>query len=61
MAVVPLSKTSGVDTVTVRDEIEIQEGAVPQVGVAAPSDFYNVRVSVLMQLLFELYAASDHV
>ena len=61
MAVVPLSKTSGVDTVTVRDEIEIQEGAVPQVGVAAPSDFYNVSVSVLMQLLFELYAASDHV
>ena len=49
MAVVPLSKTSGVDTVTVRDEIEIQEGAVPQVGVAAPSDFYNVRVSVYEQ------------
>ena len=60
MAEVPLSVTSVVDTVIVRDEIEIQEGAVPQVGVAAPSDFYNVSVSVAMQLLFELYAASDH-
>ena len=60
VAEVPLSETSAVDTEIVRDEIEIQEGIVPQVGVAAPSDFYNVSVSVAMQLLFELYAASDH-
>ena len=58
VAEVPISETSEVDTVIVRDEIEIQEGTVPQVGVAAPSDFYNVNVSVAMQLLFELYAAT---
>ena len=45
-AEVPLSEISEVDTEIVRDEIEIQEGTVPQVGVAAPSDFYNVSVSV---------------
>ena len=46
VAEVPLSEISEVDTEIVRDEIEIQEGTVPQVGVAAPSDFYNVSVSV---------------
>ena len=46
MAEVPLSETSVVDTVIVRDEIEIQVGKAPQVGVEAPSDFCNVSVSV---------------
>ena len=57
VAEVPISETSEVDTVIVRDEIEIQEGTVPQVCVAA-SYFYNVNVSVAMQLLFDLYAAT---
>ena len=51
----PLSETSAVDTEIVRDEIEIQEGT------ALPSDLAKVSVSVARQLLFELYAARDHV
>ena len=57
VAEVPLSEISEVDTEIVRDEIEIQEGTVPQVCVAA-AYFYNVNVSVAMQLLFDLYAAT---
>jgi hypothetical protein len=48
----PLRVTSDVDTVIVRDEIEIQEGT------DVPSDLFNVSVSVAMQLLFDLYEAS---
>ena len=63
VAVVPLSETSAVDTEIVRDEDEIviQEGTVPQVGVDAPSDFCKVSVSVAKQLLSDLYAATSHV
>ena len=38
-----------VDTVIARDEIEIQLGTVPQVGVDAPLDCYKVSVSVKEQ------------
>ena len=51
----PLRVTSEVDTVIVRDEIEIQEGT------DVPSDLANVSVSVAMQLLFDLYEASVQV
>ena len=55
VAEAPLSETSAVETEIVRDEIEIQEGT------ELPSDLAKVSVSVAMQLLFELYAATDHV
>ena len=47
----PFRVTSEVDTVIVRDEIDIQEGT------DVPSDLANASVSVAMQLLFDLYEA----